>query len=186
MTGFAGAGSFHRLAVRRLGALGLAGVAGAGGDLNRAGIHAGRLPMADDDTVLKPDRPRADVTLAPGALVLHTYRVERLLDKGGMGEVYLARHTALGTQHAIKVIKPELITNPMVLELSQREAMVLRDVHNDAIVGYEGFLQDDTGHWYLCMEYVDGPSLMDLLERPEQPNDGLADLFSRKSPWDAK
>ena len=121
--------------------------------------------MADDDTVLKPDRPRADVTLAPGALVLHTYRVERLLNKGGMGEVYLARHAAFGTQHAIKVIKPDLITNPMVLELSQREAMVLRDIHHDAVVGYEGFLQDDTGHWYLCMEYVDGPSLMDLLER---------------------
>jgi len=29
-------------------------------------------------------------------------------------------------------------------------------------------------------------ALMDLLERPEHPNAGLADLFSRKAPWDAK
>lgn len=29
-------------------------------------------------------------------------------------------------------------------------------------------------------------ALMDLLERPEQPNDGLRDLFSRPAPWDAK
>lgn len=29
-------------------------------------------------------------------------------------------------------------------------------------------------------------ALLDLLERPEQPNAGLADLFSRKAPWDAK
>ena len=29
-------------------------------------------------------------------------------------------------------------------------------------------------------------ALMDLLERPEQPNEGLASLFSRKAPWDAK
>lgn len=29
-------------------------------------------------------------------------------------------------------------------------------------------------------------ALMDLLERPEQPNAGLADLFSRKASWDAK
>ena len=29
-------------------------------------------------------------------------------------------------------------------------------------------------------------ALMDLLERPEQPNAGLADLFSRKAPWDAQ
>jgi uncharacterized protein (DUF1778 family) len=29
-------------------------------------------------------------------------------------------------------------------------------------------------------------ALMDLLERPEQPNEGLRDLFARKAPWDAK
>ncbi|MGK0674447.1 MAG: DUF1778 domain-containing protein [Halothiobacillaceae bacterium] len=29
-------------------------------------------------------------------------------------------------------------------------------------------------------------ALMELLERPEQANDGLADLFARKAPWDAK
>lgn len=29
-------------------------------------------------------------------------------------------------------------------------------------------------------------ALMDLLEQPEQPNEGLRDLFSHKAPWDAK
>ncbi len=29
-------------------------------------------------------------------------------------------------------------------------------------------------------------ALVDLLERPEQENDGLSDLFARKAPWDAK
>lgn len=29
-------------------------------------------------------------------------------------------------------------------------------------------------------------ALMDLLEQPEQPNEGLRNLFSRKAPWDAK
>ena len=29
-------------------------------------------------------------------------------------------------------------------------------------------------------------ALMDMLEKPEQPNQGLRDLFSRKAPWDAK
>lgn len=27
-------------------------------------------------------------------------------------------------------------------------------------------------------------ALMDLLDQPEQPNEGLRDLFSRKAPWD--
>lgn len=29
-------------------------------------------------------------------------------------------------------------------------------------------------------------ALMELLERPAQPNEGMRDLFSRKAPWDAK
>lgn len=29
-------------------------------------------------------------------------------------------------------------------------------------------------------------TFMELLERPEQPNEGVADLFSRKAPWDAR
>jgi len=29
-------------------------------------------------------------------------------------------------------------------------------------------------------------ALMDLLDQPEQPNDGLRDLFSRKAPWDER
>lgn len=29
-------------------------------------------------------------------------------------------------------------------------------------------------------------ALMDLLERPEQPNEGLRDLFSRRAPWAAR
>jgi len=29
-------------------------------------------------------------------------------------------------------------------------------------------------------------ALMELLDRPAQPNEGLRDLFSRKAPWDAK
>lgn len=29
-------------------------------------------------------------------------------------------------------------------------------------------------------------ALMDMLEKPEQPNEGLRDLFLRKAPWDAK
>lgn len=29
-------------------------------------------------------------------------------------------------------------------------------------------------------------ALMDMLEQPEQPSEGLRDLFSRKAPWDTK
>lgn len=102
--------------------------------------------------------------LQPGTLLLHTYRVERLLARGGMGDIYLARHTELDTQHAIKVIKSDLMSDPSMLALFRREASILREIHDDGVVGYEGFFRDETGRYYLVTEYVKGPSLAQILE----------------------
>src|SRR5262244_3575406 len=73
-------------------------------------------------------------TIAPGQLLGHTYRIEALLARGGMGEVYRARHAELNTLHAIKIILPELANNPRIVDLFRREASVLRTVRNDAVV----------------------------------------------------
>jgi len=100
-----------------------------------------------------------------GSLLAHTYRVERLLGSGGMGDVYLARHTQLDTWHAIKVIRPMLFSNRQVHDLFRREAMVLRGVRHDAVVCYDGFFRDEQGREYLVMEYVEGPSLSDRLHQ---------------------
>lgn len=107
-------------------------------------------------------------SLPPQTLLLHTYEIESLLASGGMGEVYLARHVELGTRHAIKIIRPELIADlsgSTVLELFRREAAILRGIRNDAVVGYDGFLRDEQKKFYLITEYVDGPSLAEILRQ---------------------
>jgi len=113
-------------------------------------------------TVLQPDRG-SYYGIPPGTLLVNTFRVERLLGGGGMGEVYLARHAGLGTQHAIKVIRPAMAMDRQVMDLFYREAKVLRGVRHDAVVSYDGFVRDDQGRDYLVMEYVEGPSLRDRL-----------------------
>lgn len=129
--------------------------------------------MADENTGFNgntgfdPARPVTD-SVFPPRILLHTYEVERMLGGGGMSDVYLARHTVLGTKHAIKVLKPELIaTQTMfdVLELFRREAAILRSIRNDAVVGYDGFFQDEKKRYFLVMEYVDGPSLAQVLKQ---------------------
>jgi serine/threonine protein kinase len=103
-------------------------------------------------------------TLAPGSLLSHTYRIERLLARGGMGEVYRAQHVEMGTWHAIKIILPELVGDAKIVDLFRREAGVLRNIRHDAIVAYDGVFRDEQGRVYLVMEFVDGPSLSEIMK----------------------
>lgn len=102
-------------------------------------------------------------TLKPGQLLAYTYEIELLLARGGMGEVYRARHTELGSIHAIKVIRPELADSPDIITLFTEEARKLRMVRNDAVVAYDGMFRDESGLRYLVMEFVDGISLAKLM-----------------------
>ncbi len=108
--------------------------------------------------------PTTGFTVTPGALLSHTYRIDKLLARGGMGEVYRATHAKLGTEHAIKIMLPELAKDQKVIDLFTREAAVLRNVRNEAVVGYDGVVCDQDGHLYLIMEFVDGPPLSTVLK----------------------
>lgn len=106
-------------------------------------------------------------TFAVGVLLSHTYEVQALLARGGMGEVYRTRHAEIGTEHAIKMIRPELAGDPKIVELFRREAATLRTVRDEAVVSYDGVLRDEAGRVYLIMEFVDGPSLTKrMTEKP--------------------
>jgi serine/threonine protein kinase len=117
--------------------------------------------------------------IAPGTLLVNTYRVERLLGGGGMGEVYLARHAKLGTLHAVKVIRPAMVANRQVMDLFYREAKVLRGVRHDAVVSYDGFVQDADGRDYLVMEFVQGQSLAERLRQGPLPIEEVLTLRDR-------
>ncbi len=124
-------------------------------------------PMQSSDAEIgetQPPRRHPFTGIPPQTLLVNTYRVERLLGGGGMGEVYLARHMGLGTEHAIKVIRPSMDGNTQIMDLFYREAKVLRGVRHDAVVNYDGFVRDDQGRDYLVMEYVEGPSLAERLK----------------------
>ncbi|MBV8654143.1 MAG: serine/threonine protein kinase, partial [Alphaproteobacteria bacterium] len=114
----------------------------------------------------------APAKIEPGDILGHTYEIEALLARGGMGEVYRARHIELGSIHAIKVILPDLTSDPRMVAMFKEEAKKLRKVRDDAIVAYEGLFRDEFGRRYLVMEYVDGVSLAKLIkERPLTPDE---------------
>jgi len=117
-------------------------------------LQTGRASRSTDD----------DGVLQAGTILSHTYRIGGLLGRGGMGEIYSASHVELGTQHAIKVIRQDLADDPKIIALFRREAGVLRNLRDDAVVAYDGVFRDETGRLFLVMEFVDGPSLAELLD----------------------
>jgi Protein kinase domain len=117
--------------------------------------------------------------LAPGTLLGNTYIIEALLARGGMGEVYRARHVELGSEHAIKIMLPSLAEDPKIVQLFREEARKLGRLNNDAVVDYEGFFRDAHGLRYLVTEFVAGESLEQVLRRRRLEPDEVVRLRNR-------
>jgi len=109
--------------------------------------------------------------LEPGAR-LGPYVIDQLIGKGGMGEVYKARDSALNRSVAIKVL-PAAIDDPGRQARFRREAQVLAALNHPNIAHIHG-LEESTGVAALVMELVDGPTLADRIQRPMP----LADVLS--------
>ena len=92
------------------------------------------------------------------------YRIERELDRGGMGIVYLAHDQKLGRPAAIKALPEELSHHPDRLQRFEREAMILASLAHSNIVGIYG-LEEAEGRRYLALEYIEGENLAQRLRR---------------------
>ncbi len=90
------------------------------------------------------------------------YEVHRRLARGGMAQVYLARDRTLDRPVAVKELVPEFATDPSFVERFRREAQAAAGLSHANIVGvYDWGAQDGT--YFIVMEYVDGPSLSQVL-----------------------
>ncbi|HEY0004969.1 MAG TPA: serine/threonine-protein kinase, partial [Pyrinomonadaceae bacterium] len=101
----------------------------------------------------------------PGEPILDgRYQLERRLGHGGMGVVFQARHIFLKSQHAIKVILPDLVGNdPMLVTRFRQEAMAAAAIHHTNIIAVTDFGVVNGKMPFLVMEYVQGRSLHDIL-----------------------
>lgn len=92
------------------------------------------------------------------------YEIHRRLARGGMAQVYLARDRSLDRPVAIKELVPEFATDPSFVERFRREAQAAANLAHPNIVGvYDWGTQDGT--YFIVMEYVDGPSLSQVIRR---------------------
>ena len=98
---------------------------------------------------------------------LGRYRLERRIGQGGMAEVFLARHEGPGgfeKQVVIKRIRPQLVKNETFVEMFLREGRLLAGLDHPNIVRvFE--LDEHNGEYFLALEYLDGLSLREVMER---------------------
>jgi tRNA A-37 threonylcarbamoyl transferase component Bud32 len=92
--------------------------------------------------------------------------VLELIGQGGMGAVYKARQTKLDRLVALKILPPEAARDPAFAERFTREARSLARLNHPNIVTVYDFGETD-GLYYICMEYVDGKNVRQLLDAGE-------------------
>src|SRR5208283_1956766 len=154
-------------------------------------------PSSDDQaTLVDADATMVDVdaTIAPGTLpprrtppptpsqsgmygsaaVLHIgdllgerYEILQLLGEGGMGAVYKATDRELDRFVALKVIRPELASNPSILARFKQELLLAHQVtHRNVIRIYD--LGEAEGVKFITMEFIEGKDLRTLIREKKK------------------
>jgi serine/threonine protein kinase len=101
--------------------------------------------------------------LTTGETLDGRYEIGGLLAAGGMGEVYRARRVRLGDEVVIKVIRTSGGDAARMRERFMRESRLCAKLRHPNIVTILDFAITPAGEPYLVMEYLNGPSLRELL-----------------------
>jgi eukaryotic-like serine/threonine-protein kinase len=98
-------------------------------------------------------------SLPAGTLLRDTYRLTRLVGRGGMGEVFEAAHTRLPGRFAVKVLHPHCLADPKAIVRFRREADITSALHHPNIVSIIDFDYTPEGAPFLVMEFLEGGEL---------------------------
>jgi tetratricopeptide (TPR) repeat protein/TolB-like protein len=100
--------------------------------------------------------------LTTGSVVAGRYRIIEELGQGGMGRVYKAFDSKIGEKIALKLVRPEIATDPSVIERFANEIRLARRITHRNVCRLHD-LGDARGTPYITMEYVSGEDLKSML-----------------------
>ncbi len=128
-----------------------------GKDAHHAGILKKMLKEAADAQKVVPNAPD-----------IQGYRIEDLIDRGGMGIVYKARNLATGQIVAIKTMLPHMATEQENVTTFLREIEVMQQLtHPNIVQLFDHGRTTDT--FYFVLEFVDGMNLHQLIQTRKSP-----------------
>ncbi len=119
--------------------------------------------------------------LQPGTIFGRDFRVVKALRAGGMGAVYIVDQLSTGKQRALKVMAPELASDPATRERFVLEARAGSKIDSDHVVEVvTAGVDEETGSPFLVMELLKGEELADCLERVGPlPLGDVAEIFQQ-------
>ena len=121
----------------------------------------------DDDVLHCPEDGRGLTDLAlPDDVIGRTigsYRVDRLLGKGGMGTVYMGTHPVIGSRVAIKFLHPQFSHDEKIVDRFFNEARAVNVIGHDNILKILDLNVTDDQRHYFVMEFLHGRPLQALL-----------------------
>src|SRR4051812_26203348 len=92
----------------------------------------------------------------PGATISGRFRLERLVGRGSMGSVWLARHLALDVDVAVKFIDPAFRDEKDHRVRFALEAQSAARISSPHVVNVLDFGEEGSGRLYIAMEYLQG------------------------------
>jgi serine/threonine protein kinase/tetratricopeptide (TPR) repeat protein len=124
-----------------------------------APLPAEGVPPAPTETLIAPVRE-----LATGTTFARRYQVIEELGKGGMGRVYKVFDTEVREKLALKLLKPEIATDADTIERFRSELRLARTVsHRNVCRMHDLGREEETGTYFITMEYVPGEDLKSLI-----------------------
>jgi serine/threonine protein kinase/formylglycine-generating enzyme required for sulfatase activity len=111
-------------------------------------------------------KPRRSFILTPEALApfFPQYEILRMLGRGGMGAVYLARQISLNRLVAIKILPSDLGDSDLgFAERFKNEAQAMAQLSHPGIVAVYDFGQTTNGLLFIVMEYIEGTDVQLML-----------------------
>jgi serine/threonine protein kinase len=104
---------------------------------------------------------------AVGDILAGKYKIVKLLGKGGMGVVFLAKHEILRQHVAIKMVLPEVALDPVFVARFMNEARAAAGIRNEHVAQVLDVASLESGAPYMVLEYLEGHDLSDVLTDTE-------------------
>jgi serine/threonine protein kinase len=123
-------------------------------------------PNLGTETVVLEASTRMQVdplSFSPGEKFGERYQIIEEIGQGGMGRVFKAKDLELDITVALKMIKPQLSSDPDIVNRFKRELLLAREILHEHVIRIHD-LGEIKGIKYISMNYIEGNTLKEIIQ----------------------